>query len=53
MNCDMPCTDKLEQAGTTRTYLNKAILRTLHVNFYWKRGLSIRPAPEIVLSTRR
>jgi hypothetical protein len=46
---DMPCTDKLEQAGTTRTYLNKAILRTLHVNFFWKRGLSIRPAPEIVL----
>jgi hypothetical protein len=46
---DLPCSDRLEQAGTTRLYLNKAILRTLHVNFYWKRGLSVRPAEQIVL----
>jgi hypothetical protein len=46
---DMPCSDKLEEAGTTRVYLNKAILRTLHLNFYWKRGLSARPATEIKL----
>jgi hypothetical protein len=46
---DLPCSDKLEEAGTTRIYLNKAILRTLHVNFYWKRGLAVRPAPEIRL----
>jgi len=46
---DLPCSDKIEEAGTTRIYLNKAILRTLHVDFYWKRGLSVRPAPEIKL----
>jgi hypothetical protein len=46
---DLPCSDRLEQAGTTRIYLNKAILRTLHVNFYWKRGLSVRPAEQIML----
>ncbi len=46
---DLPCSDRIQDAGTTRIYLSKAILRTLHVNFYWKRGLSVRPAPEIVL----
>jgi hypothetical protein len=45
---DLPCADKIQQAGTP-IYLNKAILRSLHVNFYWKRGTSLRPAPEIVL----
>lgn len=45
---DLPCSDRIQEAGT-RIYLNKAILRTLHVNFYWKRGLSLRPAPEIML----
>lgn len=46
---DLPCSDRIQEAGT-RVYLSKAILRTLHVNFYWKRGLSVRPAPEIKLT---
>jgi hypothetical protein len=45
---DLPCADRIQQAGT-QIYLNKTILRSLHVNFYWKHGTSLRPAPEIVL----
>ncbi len=46
---DLPCTDRIQEAGT-RIYLSKAILRMVHVNFYWKRGISLRPAPEIKLT---
>jgi hypothetical protein len=46
---DLPCTDRIQEAGT-RSYLSKAILRTLQLNFYWKRGLSVRPAPEVKLT---
>lgn len=45
---DLPCADRIQQTGS-QIYLNKAILRSLRVNFYWKRGISLRPASEIVL----
>jgi hypothetical protein len=45
---DHPCTDGIQQTAT-RVYLNKAILRSLHLNFYWKRGLALRPTQGISL----
>ncbi len=40
---DMPCDPMLRPTGT-RVYLTDAMLRTLRLTFYWKRGLDMRPA---------
>jgi hypothetical protein len=40
---DMPCDPMLRPTGT-RVYLTDAMIRTLRLSFYWKRGLDMRPA---------
>jgi hypothetical protein len=52
---DMPCDYSLRQTGT-RVYLTRAIVSTLRLSFYWKRGLKLRPAAGVVpghFETRR
>jgi hypothetical protein len=48
---DRLCQDRMQQAGS-RMYLNKAIMRSLQVNFFWKRGITLRPAPEVLLKKK-
>jgi len=48
---DWLCQDRMQQAGT-RTYLNMAIMRSLQVNLFWKRGTALRAAPEIRLKNK-
>ena len=40
---DMPCDPMLRPTGA-RVYLTDAMIRTLRLSFYWKRGLDMRPA---------
>lgn len=40
---DTPCDYSLRQAGT-RLFLTRAMVSTLRLSFYWKRGLKLRPA---------
>lgn len=44
---DMPCDTALHHTGS-RVYLTDALIRTLRLSFYWKRGLEMRPARGIV-----
>ena len=44
---DFPCMDKIQQAGT-RIFLNRALMDTLRLRFYWKRGMELRPATGVV-----
>ncbi len=46
---DFPCGYGLQQAGT-RTYLTKAIISQFRIRFWWKRGMEMRPAREIVMN---
>jgi hypothetical protein len=39
---DLPCENQLQHAGT-RLYLTRAMVGTLRLSFYWKRGLKMRP----------
>jgi hypothetical protein len=52
---DLPCTDQIQNAST-RTYLTNALVSTLRLSFYWKRGMEMRPANGVVpklFGTRR
>ncbi|HVM76243.1 MAG TPA: hypothetical protein VMT75_11405, partial [Candidatus Saccharimonadales bacterium] len=44
---DTPCDYSLKQAGT-RVFLTRAMVSTLRLSFYWKRGLKLRPASDVV-----
>jgi hypothetical protein len=44
---DLPC-DLQFQKLTPNTYLTKAIVSTLRLSFYWKHGMTLRPAKGIV-----
>jgi hypothetical protein len=44
---DYPCDFQFQNAGTG-TYLTKALVSTLRLSFYWKRGMALRPAKGIV-----
>jgi hypothetical protein len=44
---DMPCDYSLRQAGT-RVFLTRAMVSTLRLSFYWKHGLKLRPAADVV-----
>jgi hypothetical protein len=46
---DLPCDGTLQHAAT-RVYLNRALLSTLRITFFWKRGMAQRPAPGISLT---
>lgn len=43
---DLPCT---MQKADTRTYLTHALVSTLRLSFYWKRGMDMRPVSVVVL----
>ncbi len=52
---DMPCNNQIQNAGT-RTYLTRALVGTLRLNFFWKRGMTLRPGTGVVpryFETRR
>jgi hypothetical protein len=44
---DFPCTDQFQNADT-RVYLTQAIVSTLRLSFYWKHGMTLRPATGII-----
>jgi hypothetical protein len=46
---DLPCDVELKQTGT-RAYLTRALVSTMRLSFYWKRGLQMRPATGVVPS---
>lgn len=43
---DHPCSDNIQATGP-RTYLTAAMMETLRVSFFWKRGMQLRPAAGI------
>jgi hypothetical protein len=45
---DMPCDDHLQATGS-HLYLNRALMSKLHVTFFWKRGMELRPAAGVAL----
>jgi hypothetical protein len=46
---DLPCDNQMQNAGTgSHMYLTKAMVSTLRLSFYWKRGMAMRPATGIV-----
>ncbi len=44
---DFPCDNQFQNTGT-RTYLTLAIVNTLRLSFYWKHGMTMRPANGVV-----
>lgn len=46
---DFPCMGNYDEFPTQRRFLTKAMIHSLRASFYWKRGLSMRPAPEVSL----
>jgi hypothetical protein len=46
---DLPCDVELKQTGT-RAYLTRALVSTMRLSFYWKRGLQMRPATGVMPS---
>ncbi|MGB7846390.1 MAG: hypothetical protein WBL63_12300 [Candidatus Acidiferrum sp.] len=44
---DLPCEFQVQAAGT-RTYLTHALVNTLHVSFFWKHGVTLRPATGVL-----
>ena len=44
---DLPCDYQL-QSTDTRVYLTRTLVSTLRLSFYWKRGVTLRPATGIV-----
>jgi hypothetical protein len=46
---DFPCDNQLQNAGTgSHVYLTKAMVSTLRLSFYWKRGMTMRPAAGVM-----
>lgn len=42
---DHPCSTKLED--TTRAYLSRQVMGSLHMYLYWKRGVDLRPVHNV------
>jgi hypothetical protein len=42
---DHPCSTKLED--TTRAYLSRQLMSSLHMYLYWKRGVDLRPITDV------
>jgi hypothetical protein len=51
MMYDLPCDYQLKQAGA-RGYLTPAMVGTLRLGFYWKRGLQMRPVTGVTPAHR-
>jgi hypothetical protein len=43
---DHPCSTQLEHTAT-RTYLTRSLMSSLHLYFYWKRGVELRPIANV------
>jgi hypothetical protein len=43
---DHPCSAQLEVTGT-RTYLTRSMMSSMHLYFYWKRGVDLRPVDRV------
>jgi hypothetical protein len=43
---DHPCSTKLEQTATGM-YLTRSLMSSLHLYFYWKRGVDLRPIDNV------
>lgn len=50
---DIPCGDKSASAPAARVYLSKDIISTMRLKCFWKRGLELRPAEGIALTSVR
>jgi hypothetical protein len=52
---DLSCNDQLQAAGT-QVYLTRALMESLRLSFFWKRGVHLRPAagvkPELMEARR-
>lgn len=44
---DFPCDNQFHTTGT-RTYLTHALVNTMRLSFYWKHGVTLRPATGVV-----
>ena len=44
---DLPCANQLQHVGS-RNYLTPTTVSTLRLSFFWKHGMTLRPAPGIV-----
>ncbi len=44
---DFPCDNQFQNTGT-RTYLTHAVVGTLRLTFYWKRGMALRPITGVI-----
>jgi hypothetical protein len=43
---DFPCSNQLQQTGS-RTYLTRALVSSMHLHLYWKRGIHLRPIEKV------
>jgi hypothetical protein len=43
---DFPCPSNLQAIGS-RTYLTQALLNSMNLSLYWKRGIELRPAGKV------
>ena len=43
MMYDLPCSDQIQVTGT-QVYLTRALMKSLRLSFFWKRGMVLRPA---------
>jgi hypothetical protein len=43
---DFPCPNQLQQTGS-RTYLTRALVSSMHLYLYWKRGIDLRPIEKV------
>jgi hypothetical protein len=43
---DFPCPNQLQQTGS-RAYLTRALVSSMHLYLYWKRGIHLRPVENV------
>jgi hypothetical protein len=43
---DFPCPNQLQQTGS-RAYLTRALVSSMHLYLYWKRGIDLRPVEKV------
>lgn len=47
---DIPCSDQPGSTGA-RVYLDKSIVSSMHLKVFWKRGVELRPAEGVTLTS--
>ncbi len=43
---DFPCASQLQETGS-RTYLSQALIASMRLSLYWKRGIDLRPVEKV------